>query len=825
LNAEWYFYDVQKTLNTLSLPISMKRVLPCLLLFLIFTWCAQAENAPSPYQITGKVVVKSDGKDIPYATITLRNDSNKLLQRLSSDANGKFRVPLTVKGKYLVIATATGYQETTKQVEINTSDTDLGKIEMAEGVALKEATVSAQKPLVRVEADKITYSVESDPDAQTSNGLEILRKVPLLAVDGEDNVTLNGQSNYKVLVNGKSSSMMSKNFKEVIKSLPANSIKDIEVITTPSTKYEAEGVGGIINIITFKKTLNGYNGSISAGFDNWGSLNGSVYLSTKINKFGFSGRYSGSQNIRPPSEGFYASENLISDDKHFTRVDFESDNKGIGHNFSGEASYDIDTFNLISASFWGYLGSGDNNSTSTNEVTSTTGTRTQYFENSNTGDYTYGSISGNIDYQKTYMKPDKSFTLSYKFETDPRTSNYYNHLSNCFNYTAYNQKTIRKDLGQEHTFQVDYYDPITKMHQIECGIKLIYRNNDNSSERWRNDTLREEYSNALHYDQIILGAYAGYVFKLKKLTAKSGFRLERTWNEGLSSSTSDTTFTNRLYNLVPYVSFSYQIKMGQTIKASYTQRLQRPGVYYLNPYVNNSNPLYISYGNPNLDSEISHSFELGYSTFAKKFSYNTSLNASLNNNSIEEVSSMNALGVTTTTYANIGLAQRYGWNHYLSYRQGSKWNVYMSGTVSYVRYKANNGQHLSNEGFNVDGRGGFRVSLWKDASVNGNGGYTSPSIYLQGKYAGYSYSSLGFSQYFLKRKMQMSLNVSNPFTEKRRSFSDSKGENYTSHSESYYYYRSARVSLTYNFGKLDTSVKKAKRSINNDDVKGGSGGG
>ena len=211
---------------------------------------------------------------------------------------------------------------------------------------------------------------------------------------------------------------------------------------------------------------------------------------------------------------------------------------------------------------------------------------------------------------------------------------------------------------------MDFYDPVSKMNQYEWGLKFIYRGNETNSERWRNDTLRTDLSNRLVYDQYILGAYAGYVFKLKKLTAKGGFRLERTWNEGLSQSDSSVKFLNKLFNLVPYVSFSYQFKPSQTLRASYTQRLQRPGVYYLNPYVENSNPLYIRYGNPKLESEISHAFELGYSMYNAKFSWNTSLSASYNNNSIESVSNIDSMGVTRSTYANIGLDERYRWNNY-----------------------------------------------------------------------------------------------------------------------------------------------------------------
>jgi len=795
-----------------------------LLFFVILTFSnLRAENSVPVWKITGQAVGKSSEKAIPYATLILQDEHAKVIKTLSSDASGNFTIDVNAKGKYKLTLTAFGFMNTSLSVEISELKTDVGKVKMEEGVTLKEVAVVAQRPLVRVEVDKITYNVESDPDAKTNNGLEILRKVPLIAVDGEDNITLNGQSNYKVLVNGKSSSMMSSNFKEVIKSLPANSIRDIEVITNPSSKYEAEGVGGIINIITIKKTVNGYNGSVSSGFDSQGGLNGSLYLATKINKFGFSARYNKAQYKQPASGGFSTNENYKSDLYRSTRSDYSNLNKGNSGFLNGEASYDIDTFNLVSMSFWGYSGGNQGDNLSTSVMRDNNGNISRYFENRSYRKDNRSSLSGNIDYQKTFRKPDKSFTVSYKLDANPSSSNSSSWIDSCINYTPYRQRSESKSLGQEHTFQIDYYDPLTKMHQLECGVKAILRNNSSNSDQFRNDSLKMDQSNELDYDQYILGAYMGYVFKLKKFTAKSGLRLERTWNNGISTSDSVVHFTNRLFNLVPYITLSYQIKQGQTVKLSYTQRLQRPGIWYLNPHIDNSNPLYISFGNPNLVSEVAHSFETGYSLFSQKFSLNTSLNASINSNSIERISTMNTLGVTSATFKNIGIDQRYSWNNYLSYRLGSRFSINLNTNTSYSKYEVNDGYNLSNEGFDFRGSLGIRSSLWKDASISGNGGFSSPSVYLQGKSSGYSYTSLGLSQYFFKRKMSLNLSVSNPFTEKIKYVSDSQGDGYISHYEGSYYARNIRFSVSYNFGKLNAAVKKAKRGISNDDVKSGGG--
>jgi len=270
----------------------MKSLYVFLFCFVIFL-PVPAQNKPESYLVTGRVIDNISGDGVPYATIILKNDSIKVKKMLACDLSGQFNISLAVKEKYILIITATGYKEFSMPVKVTEQKTILGKLTLEESTALKEVEVTAQKPLVKLDVDKIVYSMEADPEAQTNSTFEMLRKVPLVTVDAEENITVNGQSNFKVLVNGKSSSMMSSNLKDVLKSLPANTIRNIEVITNPSSKYDAEGVGGILNIVTNKKTIDGYNGSISAGVNNRGSFNASAFLTTKIKKLSTSLRYYG----------------------------------------------------------------------------------------------------------------------------------------------------------------------------------------------------------------------------------------------------------------------------------------------------------------------------------------------------------------------------------------------------------------------------------------------------------------------------------------------------------------------------------------------------
>jgi len=796
----------------------------CLLILnLSISFLILAQNKPISYKVSGQIVEKITGSGVPFATVIIKNDSIKVTKAQACDASGNFSINLSAPVKYILTVSSVGYNEFSMPIIVTNLKTDLGILTLDEGIALKEVNIVAQKPLVRMDPDKIVYSMESDPEAQTNNVLEMLKKVPLITVDAEENITVNGQSNFKVLMNGKSSSMMSTNFKEVLKSLPANTIKDIEVITNPSSKYDAEGVGGIINIITSKKTLSGYNGSVSSGIDARGSFNGSVYLAAKVKKFSFSSRYFGNQFKQPEAGITGSNEYFNNTDYHYSNTNGSSTYKGLSNGFSSEASYDIDTLNLITLSFWGYQGSYKNNGFNETQYLNTDNDITRMYTNYTNSKNSFGSLSGNIDYQKTYKKPDKSLTFSYKLDNNPRTVSNRSTIDGITNYPSYSQQSDNDAVGREQTFQADYYDPISKMHQIEGGVKFILRENTSTSEIYRNDTVKLDNENDLDYSQYILGAYAGYLFKWKKLSTKTGLRLERTWNDGVSKSLGiNTDFTNRLFNLVPYVTISLMPKQGQTVKVSYTQRLSRPGIWYLNPYVNNIDSMNISYGNPLLDAEVSHSFELGYTYFKPKFNFSATSSSSFVNNSIERIRTVETSGATSQTYQNIGKNQRYGLNLYLAYRPSEKLNITFNGGGNYSKLEANNGYAITNDGFNYRGSLGGRFILWKDGSVSTNIGVFSSNIMLQGRSSAFYYTSIGISQYLLKRKLMLNVSTSDPFWHDKKYTFEMHDITFYSKNVNTFLARNVRFSVTYNFGKMKFQVKKVRRGIKNDDLKGGS---
>lgn len=800
----------------------MKHFCLSLIVFLYTSIAAVAQTKTAGYNVNGQVIENTKGEGVPFATVIISNDSLKVKKAQACDASGKFGFKLDIAARYTVVVTSVGYKEKRLFTKIEKANTEIGKITLEEGVMLKEVTVSAQKPLVKIDPDKIVYSIEADPDAQANNALEMLRKVPLITIDSEENITLNGQSNYKVLVNGKSSTMMSTNFKEALKSLPASTIRDIEVITNPSSKYDAEGVGGIINIITAKKSINGYNGSVSAGADARGSLNAGAYLAVKSKKLSFSSRYYGNQFIQPATISESETEYYNNTEYRFSSSGGKTSSRGFSNGYTGEASYDIDSLNLVSLSFWGSQSSYSTKGENETKYLNIDNDITRLYNNVLNNKSRSGYLSGNIDYQKTFKKPDKSFTVSYKLDNNPRIFKNTSAVQGLINYPSYNQFSENEANGREQTIQADYYDPITQKHQVEGGLKFILRENTSNSEIFR-DNIRLDNTNDLDYSQYIMGLYAGYLVKWKKLTTKTGVRFERTWNDG-TSRTSDinTEFTNRLFNLVPYITFSYMPKQGQTLKLSYTQRLSRPGIWYLNPYVNDADSLNISYGNPMLKSEVSHSFELSYTYFKPKFNFSLSTSSSFANNSIQRITKVGSNGGTISTYENIGKNQYYGLNTYVAYRPSAKLNIFINGGINYSKLEANAGYNISNDGFSYRASLNGRITLWKDGSFTPYMMVYSSSVMLQGKSASFYYTGLSVSQYFLKRKLNINISTTDPFWYRKEYHNESKDITFLSNMKYSYPAQNLRVSAVINFGKMDLQVKKARRGIRNDDLKSGS---
>ena len=792
-----------------------------------------AQKSQSSYSVKGVLVDSLSNEGEPYATIriSLSESPTKPVRLAVTSDNGKFNEKLTSPGRYIISFSSVG--KNTVQRDFTLSEqvkaVDLGRILMSEATEmLKGVEVVAQKPLVKAEMDKVTYSMEDDPDAKTNSTLEMLRKVPLVTVDGEDNIKVNGSSNFKVHVNGKPNSMMSNNPKEVLKSLPANSVKSIEVITDPGAKYDAEGIGGILNIITITgSSMQGYTVSLNAGVNNQG-YNAGAYGTVQVGKLTVTGNYSYNHNDSPGYQSTNTREDFTSDSYKYLSQEGSGKNKGNFNFGSMEGSYEIDTLNLVTFSMQMYGGKYKGWGSSQTRMLNSLHEHAYSYNTINRNENEWSSIGANFDYQRSFKKKGEYLTFSYRYNGSPDNSEAYTEYEDIrdYPYDLRNQHFDNDARTDEHTFQLDYTNPISDMHNIDFGAKYIMRNNKSESQYFKEYNgeyqVDKDLTDNFKQTQNILAAYGDYKLKWKKMGAKVGVRYEHTFMDVEYDKMPEKNFNAGFDDIVPSMMFSYQLGQTKTLRATYNMRISRPGIWYLNPFRNTSNPTSISYGNPDLETEKSHSLGLAFSSFSAKFNVNANFNYMFVNNGIQNYSFMNN-GVMESTYGNIGHTQQTSLSLWMNWNPGSKTRLSINASGSYVDLKSDEPfLRQSNSGFNGNLFLNAQQTLPWDLRFSLYGGGSTPYISLQGKGSSYSYYGFSLSRSFLKEKrLSVSINTSNLFHKYLTFKNETVTDTFRSWSESKQQQRSYGLNISWRFGELKTQVKRTARSITNDDVKSG----
>lgn len=376
----------------------------------------------------------------------------------------------------------------------------------------------------------------------------------------------------------------------------------------------------------------------------------------------------------------------------------------------------------------------------------------------------------------------------------------------------------------DNTVQIDYFNPINKMHSIEAGSKYIYRRYTNESQTLLRDEATGEFAIApdyprsdMNYTQNILALYAGYHVKGKKLSGRVGARMEQAWSDVVvRTEKEDIAYDPSLFNVIPYASANYRPNDANTLSLSYTQRLSRPSLWTMNPYRNES-PLSVSYGNPDLDATLAHSVALSWRRFSSSWNVSLGTTGSFSNNAVSSYTFVED-GVTHSTYGNIAKRQVYGLNGTIGYRSGVKFNVQLSGQGGYNVIKAPT-LNLANDGFTYNVSLYASAALWKDATIYCNGYAYRFGVGLENSYKQTYFSyGLGLRQQLFKKKLTLSFTASNPFTSKMKLTSVTETNSYRSENTSWQTPRQFSFSIGYRFGKTQVNVKSTNRSIQNDDM-------
>ena len=769
-----------------------------------------------------------------YATVRVSfyQAPDKLIKAAITDDNGQFEIKLARPGNYIVSFTSVGKRTIAKGITLtpNKPHHNFGIVYTSEEAELlKGVEVIAQKPLVKAEIDKIAYSVEDDPDSKTNTTLEMLRKVPLVTVDGEDNIKVNGSESFKVHVNGKPNTLMSNNPKEVLRSLPANSIKSIEVITEPGAKYDAEGIGGILNIITVGTKMEGYNVTLGTNVSNKG-IGANGYGTVQVGKLTIAGNYSYSHFDSPRSFNENGREDFTSDQMKYLNTSGWSKNKGNYQFGNLEASYEIDSLNLITLSANLYGGVFKGNGESFTEMQNKSFEDVYNYKTLRYSENSRHNLNVNLDYQHSFRKPGEYLTVSYKYNYSPNgsesRSEYVDKIGVPFDL---NDQFFDNDAHtSEHTGQVDYVNPLNRHHYIDAGMKYILRTNESDSKFFTlqpNGTMLQDVNQSNNFDQgqNILAAYADYQLKWKKIGFKAGVRYEHTFMDVDYKLTPERNFDADFNDIVPAVNLAYMFSPTSSLRANYNMRINRPSIWYLNPFRDTSNPTMIKYGNPDLDTEKAHLLGLTYSTFSAKFSANIGLNYMFTNNGIEGYSFMKD-GILEQTYRNAGKKQITRLSVWMNWNPGRTTRLSINLDGSYSDFKSEQ-LNTRNSGFAGNFFANAQQTLPWDLRFSIYGGGSTKTVSLQGEGPSYNYYGMSLSKSFLKdKRLNVSINGSSIFNKYRTYNSETVTETFRSWNYNKSHSLKYGISISWRFGDMKTRVKETVRSINNDDVKAGGDG-
>ena len=724
----------------------------------------------------------------------------------------------------MVTAATALAQETAGQVE---EKQDSVTLSVSDTVTLQDVEVVTMRQLVKTLDDRVSYNVQADPEARTSTVLDVLRRVPLVSVDGQDNVRVNGSSSFKIYKNGHPDPALSSNPREVLRAMPASVIKRIEVITEPGARYDAEGATAILNVVTMEGVrIEGVNGTVSASISSFGSPNASAYVAARVGKFTLG------------TTAFYmkqAHRQFAGEDETWTTYKdtgttmynrYRNEQPAWVYNLNLNASLEIDSLNLITASFGGYRYGLNIYGDSHIEYHDATGQLITSYDNPfNVPRYGGMSWNGRTDWEHRTSRKDEVLTASYMFSTTGQQEEQYDSLINLinppFDYTSYNK--WGKERFIEHTWQLDYQLPLWSHHLLEVGGKYILRLNKSHNRMNYDGAAELDTDTRFKHNMHVGAAYASWRYQVGDVTLRGGVRYEYSHFRASYPNGDGEAFGHDLHDVVPSASVHWQMTPFNSLRLSWATSLNRPGIQYLNPAVKRYTST-IEYGNPHLSSARNNMLSLNFQHTGNRLTFNVKPTLTFTNNLIGSYRTSHD-GIVYMTYSNDCRYLMAGVGGFLQWMITGKTTLVMNGEVAYKRYR-NPSQDLTNSGWGGNLYAQLSQKLpWKLRATATcmwyEIGHDLRHVY---GYSSMPYPTimLGLSRSFLKdNRLTVKLNANSIL----RKYQVSKGYitqgDYVNHGVGHFNQRNVQLSVSYAFGSSNTRVKQTETTVENDDLVGG----
>jgi len=774
--------------------------------------------------ITGKVIDKETGEPLEYATVAFfSKKQNKIVTGGITDINGNFSIPVKT-GIYDISIEYISFKTQKISNKKLTIDENIGTFSLeidAESLAAVE--VIAERTTVEIKLDKKIYNVGKDLTVSGGTVSDVLDNVPSVSVDVEGNVALRGNDNVRILINGKPSGLVGLNSTDALRQLPAESIEKVEVITSPSARYDAEGTAGILNIILRRSKLQGLNGAITTnvGYNPSAGISGNInYRTGDVNIFNTTGySYREIPGNSYTSSNYLTSGNTLEETREFDRV-----RKGINTNF-GVEWYINDSASLTTSIFYR---DSNNESNSTNNLLQfdsnnnilSQGTR---FDPELEDDKT---IQYSANFTKNFKTSGHTLTFDFQYEDSTEDENSLIEIDNILS-----EKVGTLEDQTRILLQSDYVLPIGEKSQFELGYRGNFNNLTtdyeiqllNNANQFEVDT---NLSNILNYKEYVTAVYSQFGSKLGKFSYLLGLRMENTQITIDQETTGD--FNKKNYTgLFPTVNLSYAFSDDENVTLGYAKRLRRPRSRFINPFPSRSSVTSIFQGNPDLDPSYSGTFDLGYLKRFGKFTFNSSIYYTHSTDDFSFISfdtgntvDVNGEQVPVIQRGPINLAtnDRTGVEFTLTYSPSRKWrvsgnaNLFQSETVGTTP----NGLSLDNKNTSWFARINNKYTLPASIDWQTSIFYMGPSEDAQNKREGIFTTTMAFSKDLFKEKASLAFNVSDLFNSRKRK-SNTFTPTFNSYGEFQWRERSFNLSFTYRFNQ-QKKRQRAERGNGGDDM-------
>ena len=813
-----------------------------ILLITIIGWTSvfgQSNKEKGKGTISGKIINGSTKQVVEFATVSLFSISDSsLVTGMISNNEGAFELQGIANGNYYLKIDFIGLSpKLINNVLISDSNPkhNVGDVSLESfSKDMEQFEFVDEKELFETKIDKKIYNVSKDIGSQGGTGLEVLKNVPSVDVDDEDNISLRGDQSVQVLIDGRPSSI---DASQLLKQIPASSIEKIEIVTNPSAKYNPEGISGILNVILKKEKASGFNGNLGLGYGYNDNHRGNGYLGLNFRKNKINIKTNVGYHKGTWSYSGVANRNYFSDTTYTQKMTDFGYNKNDNIWYSGGVDYYVNKKNTIYIEANGWTGKGTRHDNNYYDYYDAEKTLLSYSDRLGDTDSKYYGTDMNIGWQSEFGSEDHTLDVDIDYELNKNTSDNDNREDfYLFDQTVYQnpqaQYTRSLQRNNELDIKIDYVLPITDSLELELGSRTTIENIDNdfyskSFDDFGNYAVDTNLNNVFLYEQNVYAFYATLGKQFKKVGVKVGTRVENTIINTELETTQEKGSQDYL-SFFPSVHLSYKIQEGNEFQLSYSRRINRPSTWDVNPFASYTDPYNLRKGNPDLKPEYIDVYELSYLRFWDKVNFNSTAYFRQVNGQKQRITFLNEDNVFVTTPQNLSTTYISGGELTFGYRPYKWWRNNMTLNLWSANINNAGATNLASTTYGWSVQLTSNQTLGKGWSTQLRGRYNGRQSDVQGVRAARYNVDISISKQVMKKKGRITLRASDIFNTRRWAFDSNDLGGFSYDTNRRWASQSINISFNYSFGKMnyDSQKRVSKNKSSGDNLNtGGDGGG